>query len=58
MADCVREGIDLFLRQTESSTADLSRIAGRFPARSGSDLKPHDQWWADSAVKGRPKSKR
>ncbi|MBI3929738.1 MAG: ribbon-helix-helix protein, CopG family [Armatimonadetes bacterium] len=51
MADCIREGIDLFLRRTESETNDFSRLPA-FHARPPEDLKDHDRWWAEAVAEG------
>jgi hypothetical protein len=50
MADCIREAIGLFLRRAAASPDDLLEVAGRFQPLPPTDLKPHDQWWADAAV--------
>ena len=43
MADCIREGIDLYLAGAGQRKTDLASLAGRFHPRDASDLKPHDQ---------------
>jgi hypothetical protein len=50
MADCIREGIALFLQRARASESGLMSVAGRFRPLPGGDLKPHDQWWADAVV--------
>ena len=45
MADCIREGIDLYLAGAGQRKTDLASLAGRFHPRDASDLKPHDQAW-------------
>ena len=54
MADCIREGIALFLQQSNGSEDDLMSVAGKFRPLPPGDLKPHDQWWADAAVVEQP----
>jgi hypothetical protein len=48
MADCIREGISLFLRRHETKKGGLSEIAGKFHSSPYRKTKPHDQWWADA----------
>jgi hypothetical protein len=48
MADCIREGISLFLRRHGGKKGGLSEIAGRFHSSSYDSVKPHDRWWADA----------
>lgn len=48
MADCIREGIDLFLSGSRRKAEDLSDVAGRFKAISPKGLKDHDIWWSES----------
>ena len=45
MADCIREGIDLYLAGAGQRKTDLASLAGRFHPRDASDLKPHDRAW-------------
>ena len=45
MADCIREGIGLYLASARAERADLLSLAGRFSPRDSSDLKPHDAAW-------------
>jgi hypothetical protein len=52
MADCIREGIALFLRRARvSGGGDLSDVPV-FRSRAMDDLKDHDRGWAE-AVSGR-----
>lgn len=46
MADCIREGIRLFLRRCQAEEKDLDEIAGKFKPLPLDDLKPHDRWLA------------
>ena len=48
MADCIRQGISLFLKQSEEEEEGLSEIAGKFPATNSGNVKRHDRFWADS----------
>jgi len=45
MADCIRQGIGLYLASATADTAELLALAGRFSPRDSSDLKPHDASW-------------
>lgn len=45
MADCIREGIGLYLASAGAARADLLALAGRFSPRDAADLKPHDAAW-------------
>jgi len=49
MADCIREGIALYLAATEAAATDLAVLAGRFKPRPIDDLKAHDRVWIDAA---------
>jgi hypothetical protein len=44
MADCIREGIRLFLNRERLSETDLGEVAGKFPPLPITELKPHDRW--------------
>jgi predicted transcriptional regulator len=55
IADCIREGIALFLQRADASADELMAVAGKFQPLSTENLKPHDQWWADAAVAEQPK---
>lgn len=57
MADCIREGIHLFLLKSPSGGPDLESLAGSFRPLPSGDLKPHDQQWA-SAIREEPDPKR
>ncbi len=46
MADCIREGIGLFLRRSHPDF-DLIPSFRRLP---DDDLKDHDRWWAEAAL--------
>ena len=48
LADCIREGIGLYLAAAESASADLGDIAGRFTPRPIDDLKQHDRDWIEA----------
>lgn len=48
VADCIREGIHLFLERNKSGGVDLHRIAGKFRPGPLDDLKAHDRWLAQS----------
>ena len=54
MADCIREGIALFLQRAGAEPDELMAVAGKFRPLPPGDLKPHDQWWADAAVAEQP----
>ena len=49
MADCIREGIGLFLRQVDQGRRDLLAIPAFLPGAMD-DLKEHDRWWAEAAL--------
>lgn len=49
LADCVREGVGLFLRRSQAETCDFSRLP-TFQAQPSDDLKDHDRWWADAIL--------
>ena len=57
MADCIREGIRLFLRRFRFDSGDLDAVAGKFSPQPLGDLKPHDRWMAASALDGRRPSR-
>jgi hypothetical protein len=46
MAECIREGIQLFLLGVPSGGTDLESLAGSFRPLGSNDLKPHDAQWA------------
>jgi len=48
MADCIREGISLFLRRHRKKKSGLSDIAGKFHSSTYDGVKSHDRWWADT----------
>ena len=50
MAACIRDGIQLFLRHSQASEADLTDLAGKFRPLRMKDLKPHDRWRAEAAL--------
>ena len=52
MADCIREGIDLYLAGAGQRRTDLDALAGRFLPRDTADLKLHDHAWIASASDG------
>lgn len=49
MADCIREGIDLYLAGAGQRKTDLSALAGRFRPCDTADLKPLDRGWIAAA---------
>ncbi len=49
MADCIREGVAIFIRRSGSRSDDLAEVAGRFRPVPGEAIKNHDQWWVESA---------
>ncbi len=49
LADCIREGIRLFLSRFQTGADDLRDIAGKFKPLPLKDLKPHDRWLAEAA---------
>ncbi len=53
MADCIREGIRLFLGRNQTAGADFDDIAGKFRPVSTKELKPHDQWVAEAIVESK-----
>ena len=53
VADCVREGVTLFLRKSEEQPGSLEEIAGKFPPLATAGLKEHDAWWAEAALDSR-----
>jgi hypothetical protein len=50
MADCIREGINLFLQRSELRATDIDAIAGKFPPKPMSGLKRHDRWLAEAIL--------
>ena len=50
MADCIREGIRLFLGSRGCANGNLADIAGKFRPLSCDDLKPHDRWNAEGVI--------
>jgi len=54
IADCIREGIRLFLGRSRTAEGDLEEIAGKFRPQLVKDLKPHDRWLVESIL-SRPK---
>ena len=54
IADCIREGIALFLQRADASADEVMAVAGKFRPLPRGDLKPHDQCWADAAVAEEP----
>lgn len=52
LADCIREGIGLYLAAAAGAAADLTDVAGRFTPLPTDDLKPHDRAWIEA--QGRP----
>ena len=58
MADCIREGIQMFLERSDSKSDDIVEIAGKFRPLPLEDLKPHDRWFAEAADKPRSKPRR
>jgi hypothetical protein len=53
LADCIREGIALFLTKAEDKQEDFADIAGKFRPLDQADLKPHDQWWSEAIIAGK-----
>ena len=47
MADCIREGIRLFLGRRLARGGDLGAVAGKYRPLPMDDLKPHDRQLAD-----------
>ena len=58
VADCIREGIDLFLGKNRATNAGLDKIAGRFHPQSIEDLKPHDRGLVESLIRSGRRRKR
>lgn len=58
VADLVREGIELVLRQNRALAASLDAIAGKFRPLPMEDLKAHDRWLAEAAGQRRTARKR
>ena len=55
IADCIREGVGLFLDRQRRPRERFDDIAGKFAPLPPDDLKPHDRWWADAQARPRPK---
>lgn len=53
IADCIREGIALFLQKSTRQPGDFSCVAGRFHPVPDDRLKSHDLWWSQSIGKRR-----
>jgi len=49
MADCIREGIDLYLAGAGQRKTELASLAGRFRPCDTADLKPLDRAWIATA---------
>jgi plasmid stability protein len=47
MADCIREGVGLYLASTQMAVSDVLALAGRFTPQPAADLNPHDGAWID-----------
>jgi len=54
MADCIREGIDLFLGKTGGGD-DLADIAGKFRPLPDADAQSHDARWARAILDSKRK---
>lgn len=54
MADCIREGIDLFLGKTGGSD-DLADIAGKYQPLPASPDDSDDARWADAIMSSKQK---
>ncbi len=50
MADCVREGVALFLGKAAGPSDDLSDIAGKFRPLPATGDGTHDAQWADAIM--------
>lgn len=49
MSDIIREGVVLFLNKSgDKGAIPLEKLAGKYKPLSASDLKAHDQAWAES----------
>jgi hypothetical protein len=57
VADCIREGIGLFLTKAETRQQGFADVAGQFRPQPPDDLKPHDHWWGDSQRRIEPDAK-
>jgi hypothetical protein len=53
MADCIREGVQLFLDRFRQAGGDLDSFAGKFRPLPVDDLKPHDRWYTATAQDAR-----
>ena len=51
MADCIREGIAMYLDSRGRRRSDLASLAGTFRPLDTHDLKPHDAAWVEAARK-------
>jgi Arc/MetJ-type ribon-helix-helix transcriptional regulator len=58
MADCIREGIRLFLGRSRSAEIDLESIAGKFRPLRTSGLKLHDRRLAEAILNSKGRGKR
>lgn len=55
IADCIREGVRLFLRAKRLETSRVKQVAGMFRPLSRAEqrkqeLKQHDRWFADAIL--------
>ena len=50
LADCIREGIRMFLRRSRVRDCAIDEVAGKFRPEDASDLKPHDRAWVEAIV--------
>lgn len=58
MADCIREGIRLFLGSVRGKREELDELAGKFRPVPDKDLKPHDRWVAEAIVASKKGARR
>ena len=56
VADCIREGIRLFLGRQQGAVTRLDEISGRFRPIPADDLSPHDRWFAATALDSKDKA--
>ncbi|MFH1437698.1 MAG: ribbon-helix-helix protein, CopG family [Pseudomonadota bacterium] len=49
IADCIREGVRMFLGRAREKNNDIMGVAGKFKPLPLDDLKPHDRWIAKAA---------
>jgi hypothetical protein len=53
MAECVREGVALYLAKSDRRVAGIDSLAGKYRPIAPDGLKAHDRYWAEAARSAR-----